>query len=713
MTLDRVHMTFIIHPLESAFLKSQACRAVHLLGSLGSKLRVLMMTRFEVGRLIPDVNRKLSDLSREKGWRRALERLYYLRSVEISADLASFTIVAASMHMKWQRSCSLLQESQRQRLQANTISCGASLGACEKSSQWKATVSLLAEMKLNALQSSLIAENSATSAFGEVTRWPQALRMVGCMKGRLIEPDHISCSATMVSLDVAGCWNKALRSLHLFREEQIQLDVVAWTSLCTVCATGKQWKRCLETLSCMSLLKCTPNAVSYRTAYLACESAEELHSGQELLLQSGVDPAFALWALAKMSSQDPHKIYRACVRALRFVAKPGAVPAAQVAAVCWAARALGAVGKNLERKLGSLVKRNLHDFTIEQLMILAWGFCDLQHSAEVLGRVQQEACRRLALQNSDLSMLGTVKVEEVLGLVGGCALAGGLQASLSRKASSFVRDHGRLLDAHSGVRCVLPLSEVRMWSAAPTAVQPCCHLDVGDRLVVHKPVGWEVHDMHGDFQLHHWIQRHHLHVPILSDSQRDFGFLHRLDVPSSGLLVVAKTFEAFHDLQLQLASGVLERYYLVLCHGWVPNTVKELTSQLSLEGRVSVPGRGKPCRTWLRSRRHFRLSKSGCAQETSSVSSVSLVNVTIATGRMHQIRCHLAHAGHPTVSDGKYTSEGTFAADLSWCPRNFLHRNRVNFKDWAGRPCAVTAPCAKDLEEVVGRMALARPVGVN
>ena len=658
------------------------------------------MARSRDGRLIPHVNRELSDISREKGWRRVLERLYYLRSLGISPDLASFTIVAASMRIKWQRSCSLLQESQQQRLQANAISWGASLGACEKSSQWKAIGFLLTEMKLNAVQSSLIAENSATSAFGEVRRWPEALRMVWCMQGQLIEPDHISCSAMTVSLDSAGCWNKALRSLHVFREEQIQLDVVAWTSLSSVCATGKQWKRCLETLRCMSLLRCTPNAVSYRTAYLACESAEELHSGQELLRHSYVDPAFALWALAKMSLQDPPKIYRACVRALRFVAKPGAVPAPQVAAVCWAASALGAVGKNLERKLASLVKRNLRDFTMEQLMILAWSYCDLQHSVEVLETLQQEACRRLTLENSDLSLVGTVKVEEVLGLLGGCALAGNLQASLSRHASSFVRDHGRRLDARSGVRHFHPLSDFGTWRAAPTTVQPCCHLDVGDRLVVHKPVGWEVHDMHGDFQLHHWIQRQHLHLPILSDSQRDFGFLHRLDVPSSGLLVVAKTFEAFHELQLQLASGILERFYLVLCHGWVPSTVKELTSQLSLEGRVSVPGRGKPCRTWLRSRRH--LSALGAL-------SVSLVNVTIATGRMHQIRCHLAHAGHPTVSDGKYTSVGTFAADLSWCPRNFLHRNKVKFQDWAGRPRTVTAPCAKDLEEVVESMAHARP----
>lgn len=54
---------------------------------------------------------------------------------------------------------------------------------------------------------------------------------------------------------------------------------------------------------------------------------------------------------------------------------------------------------------------------------------------------------------------------------------------------------------------------------------------------------------------------------ILDDADSDFGFLHRLDVPSSGLILAAKTYAAYYDLQLQLRSRSLARDYVVLNHG--------------------------------------------------------------------------------------------------------------------------------------------------
>ncbi|CAJ1358247.1 unnamed protein product [Effrenium voratum] len=54
--------------------------------------------------------------------------------------------------------------------------------------------------------------------------------------------------------------------------------------------------------------------------------------------------------------------------------------------------------------------------------------------------------------------------------------------------------------------------------------------------------------------------------------------------------------------------------------------------------------------------------------------------VRIGTGRRHQIRVHAAHVGHPTVSDARYTAEPTFAADVAWCQRNFLHRYSLRFR---------------------------------
>ena len=56
---------------------------------------------------------------------------------------------------------------------------------------------------------------------------------------------------------------------------------------------------------------------------------------------------------------------------------------------------------------------------------------------------------------------------------------------------------------------------------------------------------------------------------LLEDLQHRRGFIHRLDVPTSGLLLVATSYAAYYDMQLQLMARRMTRQYLVLCHGWL------------------------------------------------------------------------------------------------------------------------------------------------
>merc|ERR1719221_2050694 len=83
----------------------------------------------------------------------------------------------------------------------------------------------------------------------------------------------------------------------------------------------------------------------------------------------------------------------------------------------------------------------------------------------------------------------------------------------------------------------------------------------------------------------------------------------------------------------------------------------------------------------------------------------SLVTCRIQTGRRHQIRTHLRHVGHPTVADGKYTRAQIFVADTEWCPRNFLHRQRLAFRDAEGRQREATEPLTDDLCLALRRLA--------
>ena len=64
-------------------------------------------------------------------------------------------------------------------------------------------------------------------------------------------------------------------------------------------------------------------------------------------------------------------------------------------------------------------------------------------------------------------------------------------------------------------------------------------------------------------------------------------------------------------------------------------------------------------------------------------------------------KAHTAHLGHPTVSDGKYSSASTFEEDCQWCPRNFLHRHLVAFFDHRGEYVQVTEELPSDLPRVL------------
>ena len=130
---------------------------------------------------------------------------------------------------------------------------------------------------------------------------------------------------------------------------------------------------------------------------------------------------------------------------------------------------------------------------------------------------------------------------------------------------------------------------------------------------------------------------------ILSENYSTRPLLvHRLDRDTSGVILVAKTKEAAGGFSALLAGGkagekkAVVKQYLGVCAG-NPGTG---VIRLSLE----IRGREKEAETF------YRLLSGGSAGDISC----SLLELELGTGRMHQIRRHLAHAGHPLLGDDKY-----------------------------------------------------------
>ena len=143
---------------------------------------------------------------------------------------------------------------------------------------------------------------------------------------------------------------------------------------------------------------------------------------------------------------------------------------------------------------------------------------------------------------------------------------------------------------------------------------------------------------------------------------------HRLDRDTSGLLVLAKKRSALVELHRMLREGEVRKIYLAVVKGDYrgPAEIKESLHKYvtgSGERRVAVHRDGMPARTRVKVLKHK--------------GEFSLLEVELLTGRTHQIRVHLAHAGYPIVGDEKY---GDFALNRELKQRLLLHAARLSFK---------------------------------
>lgn len=136
------------------------------------------------------------------------------------------------------------------------------------------------------------------------------------------------------------------------------------------------------------------------------------------------------------------------------------------------------------------------------------------------------------------------------------------------------------------------------------------------------------------------------------------GIVHRLDQPVEGLLVFAKNPKVAAALNRQLAEGVLRKRYCALVWGRPPGESGELVDYLRKEGSLSrVVSEKAPeaKRAVLRYQIRGTQPRGGTlAQSGAEAGNHTCLDIHIGTGRFHQIRCQLAHAGMPILGDQKY-----------------------------------------------------------
>lgn len=196
-----------------------------------------------------------------------------------------------------------------------------------------------------------------------------------------------------------------------------------------------------------------------------------------------------------------------------------------------------------------------------------------------------------------------------------------------------------------------------------------------DILAVEKPAGMAVHAGIGtsektlvDFLLEKFPE-----IKNVGDepSLRP-GIVHRLDKETSGVMIVARNQKTFEFLKNLFKNRKVEKKYLALVFGKLKEkegriegemgrSKKDFRKQSLVRGKISV-------RKERYSLTHYKIKKES--------EKYSLLEVTPATGRMHQIRVHLHSIGHPIVGDKKYTFKQF--KNIS-APRMMLHANSISF----------------------------------
>lgn len=221
--------------------------------------------------------------------------------------------------------------------------------------------------------------------------------------------------------------------------------------------------------------------------------------------------------------------------------------------------------------------------------------------------------------------------------------------------------------------------------------------DDDDVVVVNKPAGMVVHPAAGnpDGTLVNALLHHVKDLSGIGGEARP-GIVHRLDKGTSGVMVVAKHDAAHRELSRQFHDREVEKEYVALVWGLVQQR-KRIDASI---------GRDPKNRQKMSTRATRSREASTRVTWARDLKGLTLVRVTIATGRTHQIRVHLSAIGHPVVGDALYGGvhrrvPGQFRA-VQRLTRPFLHAERLTFAHpRTGERLTFTAPLPPDLEAVL------------
>lgn len=225
----------------------------------------------------------------------------------------------------------------------------------------------------------------------------------------------------------------------------------------------------------------------------------------------------------------------------------------------------------------------------------------------------------------------------------------------------------------------------------PDAGAPLDVLLVDEAIVaLAKPAGMATHPLrageHGT--LANALVARFPECALVADDAREGGVAHRLDTETSGVVLAARTRAAWQSLRRAFSDGAVAKEYLALVAGAPPERATVAAALVHAGKRVRV----------ARDSDLDRLAARTEVETLARGAGVALVRARSSSGRMHQIRVHLSHLGHPLVGDALYGGPPPAAGTRG----HFLHAAAVTFPHPAtGTPTRIEAPLPPDRAAVL------------
>lgn len=228
------------------------------------------------------------------------------------------------------------------------------------------------------------------------------------------------------------------------------------------------------------------------------------------------------------------------------------------------------------------------------------------------------------------------------------------------KKPSYILKVGDKIEAQ-----ILPPAQISL-EPDPTIELNIIYED-NDVIVVDKPAGLTVHpsDTQKSGTLINGLMAHYPLLKEVGEDKSRPGIVHRLDKDTSGLMIIAKNNEAFNFLKDQFKNKKVEKKYLALVAGRLNEASGKIetliTRSKSNPTKQKVSQTGKKAITLYKSIKEFK--------------NFTLIEAQPKTGRMHQIRVHLAWIGNPVAGDNKYGLKKRAVPD--GLARQFLHAAKL------------------------------------